>query len=180
MNTQEQVAFTRSTNAKHVFPGAVSDIIDTRTNPRSTDERVPAAAMYIRAGAQPVSDKDTLRLLTEHPGVLHTERSNKAPHVLTVRFNRQQTNGHNIMSTLRKLGYQRTCIALLYFKGSDLTDPETDIVHALGAQTGVIAAERSAHKAYVLMVHFDPRLTQASNIVRVLRSRGFRVVLAGC
>jgi len=72
------------------------------------------------------------------------------------------------------------CIALIYFKDGNDSDYKHDVAQSVISQFGVIAAERSAHKSYVLVVHFDQHLTRSSQIVKSLQKQGFPAMLVGC
>ena len=138
------------------------------------------ATMFVKGGDDSTSAKQTINLLNSLPSSVDAEYSADKPGLTTVHFDPRQTRGSDIVNSLHKAGRQHACIALIYFKDGNDSDYKHDVAQSVISQFGVIATERSAHKAYVLIVHFDQHLTRSSQIVKSLQKQGFPAMLVGC
>lgn len=173
MNIQENANYSQPSNKTHnIYSG----------NPATDDSANQAqnvASIFIKDNAGQDSESQAIRVLAEQAGVVNTERASESG-LLAVKYNPKYTRGNQILRAVQKKEYERTCIALTYFKDSDKADFENQMVRAVISQSGVFAAERSAHKACVWMVHFDPRQSSGSKIVRALTKEGYAALLVGC
>lgn len=177
MSVQEHTYHTQPSIKAHK---ASKDMPLTEGSVEGHIQKQKIASIYVKDSAAPGLESQAIRSLSEQAGVLAAELTHNNPGLFEVQYDPQHTRGNQILRTLRGPGYERTCIALMYFKGSDAADFETKMVGAVTSQSGVIAAERSAHKAYVMMVHFDPRQTTGSHIVNALKKEGYAALLVGC
>ena len=138
------------------------------------------ATLYVKNDPDTISSRQAIDLLNTIPGVISAQPSSEDVTLIIVQYDSKHIRGNHIVQSLRKAGYMRTCIALMYFKGCTGPDFQNDAAQTVITHPGVIATERSAHKAYVLIVHFDPRQTQGSRIVAKMRGNGFTAMLVGC
>lgn len=142
------------------------------------------ATVFVKGGDDSTSTNQTINLLNTLPGIIDAEFAADQPNLISVRFDPQQTRVSHIIQSLRKVDYQHTCIALMYFKNSAISDYNSDYnrnaAQSVITQPGVIAAERSAHKAYVLIVHYDQHLTRGTHLVNAMREQGYAAMLVGC
>jgi hypothetical protein len=145
-----------------------------------TEEPGSVATLYVKGSADVNATRRTINMLYTLPGIIKAETSADQLPLITVGFDPQQIRGGRIVKSLSQVGYQRSCIAIMYFKDSTDNDSRRNAEETVIAQPGVIAAERSALKAHVLIVHFDPFHTQGSRIVNVLSKNGYSAMLVGC
>jgi hypothetical protein len=177
MNIQDNAYHTQTnTDAYNVYGG--NTLSDNSVDHQAEAQSV--ASIYIKDRITPGFVSQASHVLAEQVGVITAERTDNAPGLLAVRFDPKLTRGNRILRELRELDSEHTCIALMHFKGSDTAEFETQVVRAVISQSGVIAAERSAHKACVFMVHFDPSYSTGSQIVRALKQDGYTALLVGC
>ena len=132
-----------------------------------------AATLYLKGNLDTEMMSPAIKLLNMQFGIIDAVASAEQQPVIKVRFNPLQIRGSRIVRTLHKAGYGHSCSTLLYFKGGREAGFEQRVLQTVTAQNGVIAAERSVHKSHVLLVHFDPRQTVGSQIVKDLRKQGY-------
>jgi hypothetical protein len=162
---------------------ATAMTMETAIKRQQQDFAPPAdsvATVFVKGGDDSTSTKQTITLLNSLPGIVDAESSADQPDLITVRFDPQQTRVIQIVQSVRKVEYQSACIALLYFNDNTDSDYKRNAAQSVITQPGVIAAERSAHKAYVLLVHFDQNHTRGSHIVNALREQGYSAMRVGC
>jgi hypothetical protein len=122
----------------------------------------------------------TMPELPTHHGIFSTKRNQDNPQILEVRFDTRLVKGKQIVQALFSRHNVRPRIAFIYFKNLGHRETREKILQTVSSGTGVIAAESTELKAFLLMVHFDPRETTGSNIVRGLQKQGFSSLQVGC